>query len=103
MKYNDETIEKRKENKERDVDFFKEIKPFVDEVDETLGVWKELAVEWVRYERPKYVHPAQIEQVYENLQNNALQCFAKRTNEKRFHETHQAILYTLQLIINQCK
>lgn len=103
IQYNDETIIKKKESKEREFDFFEDIKPFVCEVDGTLEGWKKLAFEWVRCEKPKYIHPGQIEQVYENLQNNALHCFAKKTNEKRFYETHQAILYTLQSIVNQCK
>ncbi|WP_369900329.1 YppE family protein [Bacillus manliponensis] len=106
IKYNDETIEMKQERQkdiDREVDFYKEIKPFVNKVDEALEEWKGLALDWIRSEKPKYIHLAQVEQVYDNLQNNALQCFAKRTNKKRFHETHQAILYTLQSVVNQCK
>ena len=40
---------------------------------------------------------------YDNLQTNVLQCFVNKGKGKRFFETHQAISYTLQNIIEQCK
>ena len=39
--------------------------------------------------------------VYDNLQTNVLQCFVNKGKGKRFFETHQAISYTLQNIIEQ--
>ncbi|KEK22712.1 YppE family protein [Bacillus gaemokensis] len=101
IEYNDETIIKKRENKE--FDFYKDMQPFVNMVDQELEVWKGLAYQWIKQEKPKYVHLQQIDQVYENLQNNALQCFVSKGNGKRFYETHQAILYTLQNIIELCK
>lgn len=99
--YNDEMIRKKRENKE--FDFYKDMKPFVNVVDQELEVWKELAFDWIEQEKPKYIHVQQIDQVYENLQKNALQCFVNKGNSKRFYETNQAILYTLQNIVEQCK
>lgn len=99
--YNDETIIKKKENKE--FDFYKDMKPFVNVVDQELEEWKGLAYQWIKQEKPKYIHVQQIDQVCENLQNNALQCFVNKGKGKRFYETHQAILYTLQNIVEQCK
>ncbi|KFN03934.1 DUF1798 family protein [Bacillus clarus] len=101
IQYNDETIIKKREAGE--FDFYKDMKPFVDMVDQELESWKELAYEWIKEEKPKYIHVQQIDQVYENLQNNALQCFVNKGKGKRFFETHQAILYTLQNVIEQCK
>ncbi len=63
-------------------------------VDEELKVWKELAYEWIKEEKPKYIHVQQIDQVYDNLQTNVLQCFVNKGKGKRFFETHQAISYT---------
>ena len=42
-------------------DFYKDMKPFVDMVDEELKVWKELAYEWIKEEKPKYIHVQQID------------------------------------------
>ncbi len=46
---------------------------------------------------------SKFDQVYDNLQTNVLQCFVNKGKGKRFFETHQAISYTLQNIIEQCK
>ena len=75
------------------------MKPFVDMVDEELKKWKELAYKWIKEEKPKYIHVQQIDQVYDNLQTNVLQCFVNKGKGKRFFETHQAISYTLQNIV----
>ncbi|EMA6341927.1 YppE family protein [Bacillus cytotoxicus] len=101
IEYNDETIVKKREVVE--YDFYTDMKPFVDRVDNELRAWKELAYRWIKEEHPKYVHFQQIDQVCENLQNNALQCFVNKGKGKRFYETHQAILYTLQTIVELCK
>ncbi|MFJ8355176.1 YppE family protein [Bacillus paramycoides] len=101
MQYNDEANVKKREVDE--YDFYKDMKPFVDTVDEELELWKGLAYRWIKKERPKYIHVQQIDQVYDNLQTNVLQCFVNKGKGKRFFETHQAISYTLQNIIEQCK
>ena len=77
------------------------MKPFVDMVDEELKKWKELAYTWIKEEAKVYTC-AQIDQ-YDNLQTNVLQCFVNKGKGKRFFETHQAISYTLQNIVEQCK
>ncbi|MBK5425496.1 YppE family protein [Bacillus sp. TH30] len=101
MQYNDEANVKKREMAE--YDFYKDMKPFVDIVDAELEMWKELAYRWIKEERPKYIHAQQIDQVYDNLQTNVLQCFVNKGKGKRFFETHQAISYTLQNIVDQCK
>ncbi|MEI4800826.1 YppE family protein [Bacillus sp. FJAT-51639] len=103
MEYNDETIIKKRASEECELDFYQDIKPFVSIVDQNLEEWKQLASDWLQRTKPKYIHVQQIEQVCTNLQNNSLQCFAKKMNGKRFFETHQAIHYTLQNILEQCK
>ena len=60
------------------------MKPFVDMVDEELKKWKELAYTWIKEEKPKYIHVQQIDQVYDNLQTNVLQCFVNKGKGKRF-------------------
>ncbi|PEZ05694.1 hypothetical protein CN326_12635 [Bacillus sp. AFS018417] len=103
IEYNDETIIKKRESEELEFDFYHDIKPFVSLVDKGLEEWKQLALEWLYQVKPKYIHVQQIEQVCTNLQSNSLQCFAQKMNGKRFYETHQAIHYTLQNILEQCK
>ena len=100
MQYNNEANVKRELT---EYDFYKDMKPFVDMVDEELKKWKELAYKWIKEEKPKYIHVQQIDQVYDNLQTNVLQCFVNKGKGKRFFETHQAISYTLQNIVEQCK
>ena len=98
MQYNNEANVKRELT---EYDFYKDMKPFVDMVDEELKKWKELAYTWIKEEKPKYIHVQQIDQVYDNLQTNVLQCFVNKGKGKRFFETHQAISYTLQNIVEQ--
>ncbi|MFD0768496.1 YppE family protein [Bacillus sp. CGMCC 1.60114] len=103
IEYNDETIAKEREREKLEFDFYHDIKPFVSKVDEGLEEWKQLALDWLNREKPKYIHVQQIEHVCTNLQSNSLQCFAQKINKKRFYETHQAIHYTLQNILEQCR
>lgn len=48
MQHNNEANVKKREMIE--YDFYKDMKPFVDMVDEELKVWKELAYEWIKEE-----------------------------------------------------
>ncbi|UOY93432.1 YppE family protein [Ectobacillus sp. JY-23] len=86
---------------EQTADFYTDIKPFVEQTDELVKKWKKEAVEWVRAEKPRFIHIIQIEQAYENLQRNALECFMPHTKVRRFLETHRAIAYVLNNIIDE--
>ncbi|HLU80610.1 MAG TPA: DUF1798 family protein, partial [Flavobacteriaceae bacterium] len=42
-------------------DFYKEVKPFVDEAQQFAGEWANLASQWVDKIRPKYIFSLQID------------------------------------------
>lgn len=84
-----------------EVDFYGEVKPFVDEVQELADLWKPLATEWAIEEKPKYVYPIQIKDTHENMTIAAVQAFQKDTKEKRFIAMTKSIEYILKSIVEQ--
>ncbi len=84
-------------------DFFNDVKPYVDEIEEIANKWKSLALDWVIEVKPKYLHAMQIETTYDNLLSNAVGGFFKDTKLKRFKDTYQSINYVLNQIIEQLK
>ncbi|MEK1830210.1 DUF1798 family protein [Priestia megaterium] len=63
---------------------FEEVKPYGDIFFKELDEWASLVTEWLKKERPKYIHVNQVETLKENLQNVVLQSFYPETREKRF-------------------
>ncbi|WP_221565138.1 YppE family protein [Alkalihalobacillus sp. TS-13] len=84
-----------------EVDFYGEVKPFVDEVQHLADEWKPLAVKWAIAEKPKYVYPIQINDTYENMTISAVQAFQKDTKRKRFTSMTKSIEYILESIEDQ--
>ena len=73
MQHNNEANVKKREMIE--YDFYKDMKPFVDMVDEELKVWKELAYEWIKEEnRSIYMYSKLIKCtiIYKQMCCNAL-------------------------------
>jgi hypothetical protein len=106
MQYNENILRKFEEtlqSEEETIDFYCEMKPFVDGLDELAEKWKAAAEAWIAKERPKYIHLNQVEQTYDNIKNNALQAFSKKTKEKRFKQTFQAVKYVLESIQEELK
>lgn len=54
MQYNNEVNVKKRELIE--YDFYKDMKLFVDMVDEELKKWKELVYKWIKEEKLKYIY-----------------------------------------------
>ena len=77
------------------------VKPFSDEVKAVADKWKELSLDWIGKERPKYIYPIQIESTYENLGIISVQAFYQDTKMKRFKDMHQSIHYVLNSIVEQ--
>jgi hypothetical protein len=101
LQKNDEMLKMFHKRMEQKADFYTDIKPFVERIDDLAVNWKKEAVEWVHAERPRFIHVIQIEQTYENLQRNALECFMSHAKVRRFLETHKAIAYVLNNIIDE--
>ena len=79
-------------------DFIKEVKPFADEVNQSVNEWINPAVQYVRINQTKYLHPQQLEAVHENIEIEAVTCFQADTKKKRFRERNKSIEYTLDLL-----
>ncbi|MCA1030471.1 YppE family protein [Bacillus timonensis] len=82
-------------------DFYGEVKPFADMVNEEGLKWKELATQWVMKERPKYIHTMQIETTLENLTNLSVSVFYPDLKVKRSKATIESIKYNLEAVIQQ--
>lgn len=83
---------------EYEVDFFNEVKPFVDRVMEIADRWMELANSWIQNERPKNLHQNQIDATHENIQMVSIQGFYKDTKYKRYKAMYESIQYVLKSI-----
>jgi len=101
--YNEQvlSIAEKTRNNDGPPDFFGSVKPFVDEVKQCLDDWRNCALKWVRMERPKYVHPRQIDTVYENIEKIAIEAFYKNMSLKRIKQFHQSVEFTLKLILRE--
>ncbi|NGP43749.1 YppE family protein [Bacillaceae bacterium SIJ1] len=81
-----------------EVDFYGEVKPFVDEVTETAEAWRVEAKQWIKEARPLYIHPVQVDKTVENALMAAVQCFHTKVRKTRFINTIEAIIYVLESI-----
>lgn len=82
-------------------DFYKDVKPFADEVFNTASNWKQLALDWLKKEEIKYLYPQQIEDCYENLLIVSVKAFQKDTGRRRFNEMIKSIDYVLNTILSR--
>lgn len=89
----------RMREEEREPDFFGEVKPYADRVHQLIAEWKELSVEWIRQERPKHVHEAQIENAAEMMTQFVVQSFYPKTGKKRFYDSIQSAEYLLKTMM----
>lgn len=94
-------LEDVKKNETYEVDFYKEVKPFVDTTMEIADSWRELAVSWIMKEFPKNLHPNQIDATHENIQHISIQSFYQDTKIKRFKNMYESIQYVLDNILEK--
>lgn len=83
-------------NEDYTPDFYKEIKPFSDQIYETATQWKTLALEWLQQSRNRFLYPHQIDNTYENLLAVSVQAFQKKSRSTRFHSMIKSNDYVLQ-------
>ncbi|WKB37168.1 YppE family protein [Terrilactibacillus sp. S3-3] len=86
----------RKEGYE--TNFYEEVKPFADDVQQLVDDWKPLALAWIKERRPQYLFPQQINDTSDNLTIIAVTAFQKDTRRRRFLETIKSIDYVLNSI-----
>ncbi|MDE5411872.1 YppE family protein [Alkalihalobacterium chitinilyticum] len=84
-------------------DFYTDVKPFADRVFMTANPWKELAEQWVKEYRPKYVYTMQLSNAYDQLLETSVAAFQKDTKSKRFIDTIKSIDYLLDTVLIQIK
>ncbi|RYM06351.1 DUF1798 family protein [Sporolactobacillus sp. THM7-7] len=84
-----------------ETDFYGEVKPFADGMQEMIDEWRPLATKWVNSRKPRYVYPIQIKDTYDNLSIVCVTAFQKDTRRRRFFETIKAIDYVLDNIVEQ--
>jgi hypothetical protein len=92
-----------KNNAEYEADFYNQVKPFGDEIKALAEEWSELAIRWIRKEKPRYVHPLNIKNTYDNLLIISVQAFFKDTREKRFNEMVESISFILNELVAEIK
>jgi hypothetical protein len=81
-------------------DFYKVVKPYAEKVFTVVEQWKVNVLVWIDKERPKYLHPNQIENTVENLTTVSVQAFFPDTKPKRFKELIRSNQYILETISN---
>jgi hypothetical protein len=100
LAWNERIMKQFIERSKREADFYTEVKPFVEELDAAADNWKAAAEKWVNKEAPKYIHILQVQQTYDNIKKNGLDCFIPQVKEKHFKETYKAIDYVLRSILS---
>jgi hypothetical protein len=93
----------RTKSDQYETDFYNEVKPFADKVQQTADEWKPLATQWALNEKPKYVYPIQLKDAHENITIAAVLAFQKDAKEKRLIEMFKSIDYVLEAIVEQLR
>lgn len=94
-------LEDVKTSESYEVDFYKEVKPFVDSTMELADSWRDLAITWINKEYPKNLHPNQIDATHENIQHISIQSFYQDTKVKRFKNMYESIQFVLDNILER--
>lgn len=82
------------------IDFEEMVKPFADQVRNTVNKWKVLAVEWVHVERPTNVHVQQILTTTELLEVLSIQVFFLKASKKHVLSSVQSVEYVLNQFVS---
>ncbi|RIW33110.1 DUF1798 family protein [Bacillus salacetis] len=103
LEMNEEILRIYKETRERgeEGDFYNEVKPFADDAKERIDRWRDMALQWMKEDRPKNLHPSQIMNTAENLEMISIQAFFPKASYKRFISHSQSIHYVLKTALDQ--
>lgn len=85
--------------KEYEMDFYGEVKPFADHVTALAEEWRDLALDWLADKHPRYVHRPQVMDTYDNLTIVCVTAFQKDTRRRRFINTIKSIDYVLDTVL----
>ncbi|TXC93247.1 DUF1798 family protein [Metabacillus litoralis] len=81
--------------------FYQDVKPMFELALDKVQMWKPLAEEWVKMNKPKYIHSAQIDSTIDNIEQIVLQSFYKDINKQRFHNLYNSVEYVLSSILSE--
>jgi hypothetical protein len=95
-----ENFQRRRKTGEKG-DFYKEVKPFADQVKTLCEKWEPLAVEWTIARKPKHLFPQQLKNTAENLQMVSVRSFDPDSSLKRFNSHIQSIEYILKRFLGE--
>jgi len=79
-------------------DFFSEVKPFCDTLQDAIDSWLPAAKAWVEARRPAHLFPSQLEHTAENLQMVAVRAFYPSSSRKMMLDHFQSVKYILQCL-----
>ncbi|MCE4047251.1 MULTISPECIES: YppE family protein [Bacillaceae] len=82
-------------------DFYEVVRPYANKVAEWNAEWKDLAEEWVKTEKPLYLHPSQISTASDHLEVISIQAFFKETSKKRFLDSAKSVQFILQTVLDR--
>lgn len=101
----DEAINRFYKMRELDAvpDFFQEVKPHADAVQAMLKDWQQQSYDWIRENRPKYMHTQQIDNAIDAMEQFIVQSFYKETSKKRFIQSVQSVHYTMSTFLRYIK
>lgn len=85
---------------DRAPDFFQEVKPHADNIHALLKDWQLQANDWIKVNRPKYMHAQQIASAVESMEQFVVQSFYKETSKKRFLDAIHSTSYTMNIFYN---
>lgn len=82
-------------------DFYKDVKPFVEEVHALLEEWCQSAGEWVTVNKPRNIFIQQVDAAKDNFKEICVQAFFPKTSYSRFKHNVNSIHYTLEKLITE--
>jgi hypothetical protein len=88
-------------DEDREPDFFNEVKPHADLIHAQLKNWQQLAHEWINNTTPKNLYVQQIDYAQDAMEQFVVQSFYKGTSKKRFIQSIQSTMYTLNLVVRK--
>ena len=80
---------------EEEKDFYLEVKPFADQVNQVCEEWEQEMKQAMQQVTFQHLFPSQIEQAAGNLKDVAIQAFFPKTSYNRFKSHVQSVLFTL--------
>ncbi|MBS2969366.1 DUF1798 family protein [Metabacillus sp. KIGAM252] len=98
---NEEALARFMEGKEKETayDFYAQIKPAFEEGSKIANDWKDLLTERYKTDRPKHVHPSQLDSAVDNIEQQILQSFDPKAKSLRYKNTKESVDYVVNSVI----